>query len=161
MPGPRQWPNFMPQGQAGPQSMPLPPLVPQRPPMPMNRQADVPEETPVTPTTEKTDAEMVLSILNALEEKMHAMDEKVDKMKVDDKKHYDSLRRGLKRLKDNKAEDNVPLIAIEPTLAAPTLANRADGVYPCCICNYCLKRTSLSGLSNFSQRCYLCHVLEL
>jgi rubrerythrin len=121
--------------------MPLPPLVPQRPPMPMNRQADVPEETPVTPSTEKTDAEMVLSILNALEEKMQTMDEKVDQMKVDDKKHYDSLRRGLKRLKDNKAEDKV-----DPTLAGQDpaiLANRADSVYPCCICNYCLKRTSL------------------
>jgi rubrerythrin len=131
----------MPQGQVGSQSMPLPPLVPQRPPMPMNRPADVPEETPVTPSTEKTDAEMVLSILTALEEKMQTMDEKVEQMKVDDKKHYDSLRRGLKRLKDNKPEDKT-----DPTLAGQDpaiLANGANGVYPCCICNYCLKRTPL------------------
>jgi rubrerythrin len=72
---------------------------------------------------------------------MQAMDEKVDKIQVDDKKHYDSLRRGLKRLKDDKKEDKVPL-PIEPLVDVPTIANKADGVYPCCICNYCLKRTS-------------------
>jgi hypothetical protein len=119
--------------------------------MPMNQEPERPEETPVTTTSEKSDAEMVLAILSNLEEKLQVMDDKVDKLQIDDKKHYDSLRRGLKRLKEDK-EDKVgpdglpPMSSCEPKVVRaqrtnPIFENNVDGVSPCCICNYCLKRT--------------------
>lgn len=75
--------------------------------------------------TEHSDADMVLSILGELEEKMQFMGDKVDQMQLEEKKHYESLRRGLRRLKDDKP--------------AGSVGPNANGDYPCCICNYCLK----------------------
>jgi len=79
--------------------------------------------------SEQSDADMVLSILGELEEKMQFMGDKVDQIQLEEKKHYESLRRGLRRLKEDK-----PLGSVEPN---------ANGDYPCCICNYCLKCTNI------------------
>ena len=105
--------------------MPLPPLVPERPSMPLI--PDQSERRPVTSiATEESDAERVISMLGDLESKMQFVGTKVDQIQVEEKKHYESLRRGLKRLKD-------------PKLAGSTEPN-SKGEYPCCICNYCLTR---------------------
>jgi hypothetical protein len=127
--------------------MPLPPLVPERPPLPM-RVGSQPERSPTSPTqstteTEKSDAEMVLSMLGELEEKMQLMGDKVDQIHVEEKKHYDSLRRGLKRLKEDKSTGTT--YTIEPVGAPseekPMMTGlNYRGEHPCCICNYCLKR---------------------
>ena len=67
------------------------------------------------------------------------MDDKFDQIQLDERKHYDSLRRGLKRIKEDKpAPMAVDLLEPEP-VAPETQANFRT--YPCCICNYCLKRT--------------------
>jgi hypothetical protein len=108
-----------------PQSMPLPPLVPERPPMLRTAQIDRPAVPSIV--TEQSDADMVLSILGELEEKMQFVGDKVDQIQLEEKKHYESLRRGLRRLKEDKLTGSV--------------GPNADGDYPCCICNYCLKRT--------------------
>lgn len=130
-------------GRPGP---PLPPLVPERPPMPMshstqqsNRSSDI------SVNTEKTDAEIVLSMLSNLEEKLHSMDEKFDQIQLDEKKHYDSLRRGLKRIKEDKPEKPVyeAVDFLEPLPDLKTTPSQMNGQYPCCICNYCLKRIPL------------------
>jgi hypothetical protein len=81
----------------------------------------------VSVLTEHSDADMVLSILGELEEKMQFVGDKVDQIQLEEKKHYESLRRGLRRLKEDK-----PIAPVGPN---------ANGVYPCCICNYCLKST--------------------
>ena len=134
--------------------MPLPPLVPERPPLPMRMNSQL-ERSPVSPTTqsttetEKTDAEMVLGMLGELEEKMQLMGEKVDQIQNEEKRHYDSLRRGLKRLKEDKPISPSFEKIVEPRtidlVGAPEdrpmmtgLIYRGD--HPCCICNYCLKR---------------------
>ena len=132
-------------GGFAPHSMPLPPLVPERPPLPMRL---YPDRGPTSPTqstteTEKTDAEMVLSILGELEDKMQLMGDKVDQIHVEEKKHYESLRRGLKRLKEDKPAGST--LSAEPVGAPsedrPMMAGlNYRGDHPCCICNYCLKR---------------------
>ena len=151
--------------------MPLPPLVPQRPAMPTNQEPERPEEPPVTISNEKSDAEMVLAILSNLEEKLQVMDDRVEKLQIDDRKHYDSLRRGLKRLKDEKdmkvGPDGLPpMSSCEPKVVSaqrtnPMFENNPDAVSPCCICNYCLKRTISSDLTDCSRRCDLCFVQDL
>lgn len=128
------------------QGPPLPPLVPERPPMAsMNsftQQTD--RSSGVSVNTEKTDAEMVLSILNSLEEKMNSMDDKFDQIQLDGRKHYDSLRRGLKRIKEDKpAPAAVDLVEPQPVVPVAPVNTRN---YPCCICNYCLKRIFLHSL---------------
>jgi len=93
--------------------------------------------------TEKTDAEMVFSMLSSLEDKLHSMDEKFDQIQLDEKKHYDSLRRGLRRVKEDKPAPQ-PADLINPTDLA-VMEKNVNGQYPCCICNYCLKRTFPCG----------------
>lgn len=108
---------------SGPQAMPpLPPLLSERPLLGINRNG-----RPATGSSakDKTEAEVVLSMLGELEEKMQVMGVKVDQFQSEEKRHYESLRRGLKRLKDEK----------EGSSADPN----EDGDSPCCICNYCLK----------------------
>jgi hypothetical protein len=129
--GPRPFGNMM-----EPHSIPLPPLVPERPPMPMMRGIN----NPLPPAkTEETDAEIVLSLLNELQEKMAKMGDKVDQIHIEEKKHYESLRRGLKRLKDERP----------PTVTMPEIDYYAQNIVfpslpkPLCICNYCLKRIFL------------------
>ena len=124
-----QMPQHMPPPPGfGPQhSMPLPPLVPERPPMPRPNQL---ERRPATSiATDESEAERVLSMLGGLEEKMQSFGTKVDQIQVEEKKHYESLRRGLKRVLHPESK------------VAGAIAPNANGDYPCCICNYCLKRT--------------------
>ena len=145
MPPPR--PSNLPNGGFAPHSMPIPPLVPERPPLPMRDFQPEPRSS-ITPTqstneTERTDSEMVMSILGELEEKMQLMGDKVDKIHVEEKKHYESLRRGLKRLKEDKS--NASTFTIEPAGAPSEDRPMMTGFnyredHPCCICNYCLKR---------------------
>jgi hypothetical protein len=114
----------------GHQLLPLPPLVPERPSMPMNAPINRAIGSPTS--TEKTDAEMVLSMLNTLEGKMLNMENKVDLIHSDETKHYESLRRGLRRIKDAKAD---AVTSSEPVVADKKVE---DGTFPYCICNYCL-----------------------
>jgi hypothetical protein len=118
-----------------PHSIPLPPLVPERPAMPMMRAIN----NPLPPTkTEETDAEIVLSLLNELQEKMANMGDKVDQIHIEEKKHYESLRRGLKRIKDEKP----PTVTMPEIDYCPQKIVFAGLPKPLCICNYCLKRIS-------------------
>jgi hypothetical protein len=111
-------------------SLLLPPLVPERPPMPRPPQ---PEHRPTSIATDESDAERVMSMLGDLEEKMQFVGDKVDQIQLEEKKHYESLRRGLKRLsKEDKSNGSTE--------------SNANGDYPCCICNYCLKRIRSSFL---------------
>lgn len=128
--------------------LPLPPLVPEHPPMLRPPQ---PERRPTASIlTEDSEAERVMSMLGDLEEKMQFVGDKVDKIQFEEKKHYESLRRGLKRLKDDKPNGSTELNdSTEPN---------GKGDYPCCICNYCLKRIWSSFYTDFSQCGYLCHV---
>lgn len=122
-----------------PQSMPIPPLVPERPNIPLN---PLPGSSVATKTareskvdTEKTDAEMVLEMLGELETKMQGIGTRMDQMQLEEKKHYESIRRGLKRLKEDKSMEER-----SEDLRAYVAAPNANGEYPCCICNFCLKR---------------------
>jgi len=122
-----------------PQSMPLPPLVPERPNLPINPLPESPvaikRATEAKVETEKTDAEMVLEMLGELETKMQSIGSRMDQMQLEEKKHYESIRRGLKRLKEDKNMEEK-----SEDLRAYVAAPNANGEYPCCICNFCLKR---------------------
>jgi hypothetical protein len=126
----------------GPQSMPpLPPLISERPQLGVLRTNRL-AATVANAVNDKTDAEIVLSMLGELEEKMQVMGVKVDQFQSEEKKHYENLRRGLKRLKDDKQDGSTGL--------------NEDGDSPCCICNYCLKCTFLSMLfTDVSERGHL------
>jgi hypothetical protein len=128
--GPRPFQSML-----GAHPMPIPPLVPEPPSMPMMR--DINRPASPAPQTEETDAEQVLSLLGMLQEKMQTMGDKVDQIHVEEKKHYESLRRGLKRIKDEKVTS--------PPVSASTYTKPADlpdHLQPYCICNYCLKGSS-------------------
>jgi len=114
---------------------------------------------------------MVLGILGDLEEKMQLVEEKVDQIQTEEKKHYDSLRRGLKRLKEDK-----PISPSFEKFAEPRIIDLVGGPEdrhmmqglnyrgdnPCCICNYCLKRMDLEiSLLIVSGCCYICYVRHL
>jgi hypothetical protein len=141
------------QSMLGAHPMPLPPLVPEPPSMPMMR--DIRPASPA-PQTEETDAEQVLSLLGMLQEKMQTMGDKVDQIHVEEKKHYESLRRGLKRIKEEKVTS--------PPVSAPTYtkpADHPDHLQPYCICNYCLKGSSSQESLTNRRGCNLCIVLNV
>ena len=116
--------------------------------MPINSQPNRAVDT--AKGTEKTDSQMVLSLLNDLGTKMQTVDEKVEQIQLDEKKYYESLRRGLKRLKEDKLTGY--------TSAPPD----EKGDYPCCICNYCLKRIDpIPPVLMVSERGYICDVRNL
>jgi len=88
---------------------------------------------------EKSDAEIVMSMVSGLKDAMSLMLDKVDQFKGEEKKHYDSLRRGLKRLKEEKTSTVSAFQSVNGDLAAKP----GEAGAPYCICNYCLKRTFL------------------
>jgi hypothetical protein len=96
---------------------------------------------------EKSEAEIVMAMVTALKETMTTMLDKVDKLQGQEKKHYDSLRRGLKRIKEGTSE-GVPQVSSPTTedvfIKLPTEVVSSDTPSPCCICNYCLKCTPLN-----------------
>lgn len=125
--------------------MPLPPLVPDRLHPIMPRPPVMGDRLSVL-----TDASDVLNLLGELESKVVQMGDKVEQIQLDEKKHYESLRRGLKRLKDEKpAAIESPDVAfvqratdgLSITAGENTLPNK-NGDAPYCICNYCIQRTS-------------------
>jgi hypothetical protein len=137
----------------GPHAVPLPPLVPERPAVPMREETGGPTETT---GAEKTDAEMVLSLLHELKSQVGAMSEGLKKMGEKEKKHYESVRRGLKRIKDE--ESTKPIAAPEPVRTIEPVCPHTPGTSPCCICNYCLKGLVLFDCADNSRCGYLCHV---
>jgi len=95
---------------------------------------------------DKSEAEIVMSMVTGLKETISTMLDKVDQLQGQEKKHYDSLRRGLKRIKDERASSDVePMIPrqslpIDDVLVKLSGSDSADkSGAPCCICNYCLK----------------------
>jgi hypothetical protein len=97
------------------------------------------------------------------------MDEKVEMMRGEEKKHYESLRRGLKRLKEEKpgalGSPDVSSLqrgmdALSITAGEPQVASE-NGDAPYCICNYCIQRMTLVLLNlvaNGSERCHVRYV---
>jgi hypothetical protein len=79
--------------------------------------------------TTKSDPDAVIVRLHDLEEQMARVGTKVDQLHTEEKKHYDSLRRGLKRISIKERRAGLP----------EAVLTNANGDYPCCICNYCLK----------------------
>jgi len=122
--------------------MPLPPLVPDQHPLTMPR-----ETKSETSSGDKTDANAVMSFLSGLDAKMLVVADKLREMQLDERKHYDSVRRGLKRLKEDKdwdKEDKDRKKSLTDDNNASDVPTDTNSV-PLCICNYCLKRTSFFG----------------
>jgi hypothetical protein len=146
-----QFPISHPNGSAAPYppAMPLPPLVPERLHPIMPRPNGAADRSSIA-----SDASEVLNMLGELGDKVLEMDEKVEMMRGEEKKHYESLRRGLKRLKEDKpgttASPDVSSLqrgmdALSITAGEPPAANE-NGDAPYCICNYCIQRMSLVPL---------------
>jgi hypothetical protein len=114
-----------------------------------------------------SDASEVLNMLGELGDKVLEMDEKVEMMRGEEKKHYESLRRGLKRLKEEKpvAPGSPDVSSVQRgmdalSISEPQVANE-NGDAPYCICNYCIQRMFLvlmSLMANGSEYCHVCYV---
>jgi len=141
---------------------PRPPFVPERPPRPTSLAAARAE---ASQETEKSDAEKVLSMLDTLEKKITGMGDRFDDLKIQGDllkdqgmKSHMSLRRRLKVLMERSGVSS----SEDANLDAGSHINMETndtGDYPCCICNYCLKRThTFLNDANDRQCCHLRHV---
>jgi Zinc finger, ZZ type len=119
-------------------SLPLPPLVPDPPPIPTVMVGDRMLET------QKID--VVVSMLRGIEEKVGDMLGKVDEAQSEEKKHYESLRRGLKRVKEAMVDGKPDDVSEETKVDDPS-----EKSAPLCICNYCLKCIVLEEVTNLAN----------
>jgi hypothetical protein len=101
------------------------PLLPEHPPLPASMLS--PNAETASLETTKSDADAVILRLHDLEAQMQRVGSKVDQLHTEEKKHYDSLRRGLRR------------ISVREKQSIEVPVPNANGDFPCCICNYCLE----------------------
>ena len=174
-----QFPPPNPNGAPGaallpPPPLPLPPLVPDRlhPIMPRPNAT-----TTVDRLSISTDASEVLDMLGDLGDKVVQMGYKVDQMQVEEKKHYESLRRGLKRLKDKEDKPDSresPEITVarrgmedlslrtRESVGQESAGPNENGESPYCICNYCIQRKNLLSSTLMRRQCgHVCYVRYL
>jgi len=162
-------PNGAPDVALLPPPLPLPPLVPDRlhPIMPRPNATTAADRLSIS-----TDASEVLDMLGDLGDKVVQMGFKVDQMQLEEKKHYYSLRRGLKRLKDkeDKPGESPEIAGGVEDLSLRTRGSveresaglTENGESPYCICNYCIQRKSLLSSTLTRRQCgHVCYVRYL